>query len=63
MIPGRYAFEYDWQQGPAFPNNRHAVVRRLNLAARVDDLVLNVPSLVAAIRIPSQRRAISRVDH
>ena len=46
IIPGRYAFEYDWQQGVFFPHNRHASVRRLTLATSVEGLVLNVPSLV-----------------
>jgi hypothetical protein len=46
IIPGRYAFEYDWQQGVAFPNNRHALVRQLDLLTRLERLVLNVPSLI-----------------
>ena len=46
IIPGRYALEYDWQQGVNFPNNRHAVVRRLDLAASVDNLDLNVRSVI-----------------
>src|SRR5829696_7449523 len=46
VIPGTYAFEYDWQQGADFPNNRHATVRRLDLRTPVDGLVLDVPSLI-----------------
>lgn len=46
IIPGTYAFEYDWQQGANFPNNRHAEVSQLELTQSVNNLVLNVPSLV-----------------
>jgi hypothetical protein len=46
IIPGNYGFEYDWQQGPNFPNNRHAQVSQHELLQSVNDLVLNVPSLV-----------------
>ena len=46
MIPGRYALEYDWVQGANLPNNRHAVVRELDLTAAVKGLVLNVPSVI-----------------
>jgi hypothetical protein len=46
IIPGRYTFEYDWQQGVPFPNNRHAVVREINLLAPTGRLVLNVPSVI-----------------
>ncbi len=46
IIPGRYAFEYDWQQGADFPNNRHAVVAQLDLLTRDERLVLNVPSVI-----------------
>jgi hypothetical protein len=46
IIPGRYAFEYDWQQGVPFPNNRHAVVRQMDLVTPATRLVLNVPSVI-----------------
>jgi hypothetical protein len=46
IIPGRYALEYNWQQGVNFPNNQHAVVRRLDLSASADDLTLNVRSVI-----------------
>lgn len=46
IIPGRYAFEYDWAQGESFPANRHAVVREINLSASLKGLALNVPSIV-----------------
>jgi hypothetical protein len=46
IIPGRYAFEYDWLQGANFPHNRHAVVRELELTASVKGLALNVPSVI-----------------
>jgi hypothetical protein len=46
VIPGSYAFEYDWQQGVDFPNNRRAVVRQLDLRTPVAGLVLNVPSVI-----------------
>jgi hypothetical protein len=46
IIPGTYGFEYDWQQGVNFPNNRHAQVSQHALLQSVNDLELNVPSLV-----------------
>jgi hypothetical protein len=45
IIPGTYAFEYHWQQGANFPNNRHAQVSELHLLRNVQNLLLNVPSL------------------
>jgi hypothetical protein len=46
IMPGRYAFEYDWQQGASVPHNRHSAVRELDLLSSARDLVLNVPSVM-----------------
>ena len=46
IMPGRYGFEYDWQQGVSVPQNRHTVVRELDLLSSVRGLVLNVPSVM-----------------
>jgi len=45
LIPGAYAFEYDWQEGANLPRNRHAVLRKLSLVKPQDGLVLNVSSV------------------
>ena len=50
MIPGRYAFEYDWQWGADFPNNRHAFVSQLDLLKSAERVALNVPSLIQSFQ-------------
>ena len=50
IMPGRYAFEYDWQQGASVPHNRHTAVRELDLLSSVRDLVLNVPSVMQPLQ-------------
>jgi hypothetical protein len=50
IIPGRYAFEYDWQQGVAFPHNRHALLGDLTLDANIKRLVLDVPSVIQSFQ-------------
>ena len=46
LIPGTYAFEYDWRAGVDLPRNRRANVRRLRLSRTSPDLILNVPSVI-----------------
>lgn len=49
IIPGSYDVEYSWQQGFNFPQNEHASVRTISLFNTVEDLALNVPSVIQSV--------------